>query len=67
MISLLLLHESELKPRMSVINKDIICKDIIRMYLGYTLLPKRLYNSQCFCELQTIALGYVHLSRFPCH
>ena len=50
----LLLHESEVKLRMNVNNKDTI-----RMYLGYIwliLLPKRLYQSML--SLRPVSNGF---------
>ena len=49
----MLLHESEVKPRMSANNKDII-----RMYLGYI-------NWLITQKTLPITSGYVHLSKLP--
>ena len=59
MISLLL-HESEVKPRMNVNNKDII-----RMHLGYNWLifQRTVPINASFMKQQPMASGYVHLSK----
>ena len=57
MISLLL-HKSEVKPKTSVNNKDII-----RMHLGYKWLisQKTVPINASFGKQQAMASGYVHL------
>ena len=59
MISLLL-HESKVKRRMSVNNKDIV-----QMYLGYNWLisQKTVPINASFVKQLAMASGYVHLSK----
>ena len=56
----LLLQSPEVKPRMSVNNKDII-----RMHLGYNWLisQKTVPINASFVKQQAMASGYVHLSK----
>ena len=60
MISLLL-HESEVNPRTSVNNRDII-----RMHLGYNWLisQKTVPINASFVKQQAMASVHVHLSKF---